>query len=63
MSGNRTFKSLVVLACVGITLILTATCNPLTGTLDLYRSDDYFDDSLFFDEIVYIDDCFFFDCF
>lgn len=42
--------------------IATATCDPVTGGLDFYRDDDYYDGYYYEDVYVY-DDCGFFLCF
>ena len=54
---------LIALALGGIPLITTATCDPYTGTFDLYRDDDFhhhsFFDGYYYEEYVVYDDCFF----
>jgi hypothetical protein len=57
---------LVALACGGIPLLTTATCDPYTGFLDIYRGDDvYFYDGYYADAyyVDYYDGCDFFFCF
>jgi hypothetical protein len=53
---------LVALACGGIPLVTSATCDPRTGGLDFFRDDDgyYYEDVYYVD---YYDDCYFFDCY
>lgn len=66
---RRTIKLwLVGLACAGIPLATSATCNPLTGRFDFFRNDDgyYFDDGYYYEDAYYVDyydDCFFFECY
>ena len=61
---RRTIKMwLVGLACAGIPLVTSATCNPQTGGWNFFRDDDggyYYDDPYYYD-YGYYDDCFF-DC-
>ncbi len=60
---NRIKMWLVGLACGAIPLITTATCDPYTGFLDIYRDDDgYYYDSGYYD-VYYYDDCDIFFCF
>ncbi len=61
---------LMAMACTSIPLSTIATCNPRTGSLDVFRYDDdyYYDDGFYIDEVIYYDDyyyddCFFFDCY
>lgn len=59
---RKTIKRwLVGLACAGVPLVTSATCNPRTGVLDFFRDDGgyYYTDAYYVD---YYDDCFFFDC-
>ena len=62
---RRTIKMwLVGLACAGIPLVTSATCNPQTGFLNFFRDDDggyYYDDGYYYD-YGYYDDCYF-ECF
>ena len=65
---RRTIKMwLVGLACAGIPLVTSATCNPQTGGFNFFRNDDsYYDDGYYYDDAYYVDyydDCYFFDCF
>ena len=54
------------MAVGGIPLVTSATCDPRTGVLDLFRADNrgYYDG--FYTDVYYVDpyydDCFFFDC-
>ena len=61
---RRTIKMwLVGLACAGIPLVTSATCNPVTGGWSFFRNDDdpyYYDD--YYYDYGYYDDCYF-DCF
>jgi len=58
---NRAKLVFVALACGGIPLVTTATCDPYTGFLDVYRDDDsfyydgYYTDAYYVD---YYDDCY-----
>ena len=70
MNRPKARAIVIGLAFAGIPLVTTATCDPRTGTFNLFRDDDdyYYDDGFFYDEIVYFDDyyfddCSFFDCF
>ena len=72
MMWRKAKTRLIGLACAGITLITTATCDPRTGTLNIFRDDDdeylYFYDGFVYQEVIYYDDddyddCFFFACF
>lgn len=63
---SRTKMLLVALACGGAPLLTTATCDPYTGFLDIYRNDDtYFYDGYYADAyyVDYYDGCDFFYCF
>lgn len=63
---SRTKMLLVALACGGAPLLTTATCDPYTGFLDIYRDDDvYFYDGYYADAyyVDYYDGCDFFFCF
>ena len=65
VARNNFKKWLVALACAGIPLVTTATCDPRTGGLDFFRDDDGYDDGYYYDGgyyVDYYDDCFFFDC-
>ena len=79
MTLTRAKMRLAALACAGVSLITTATCDPYTGTFDFFRDDDrdyflddglfYLDDGYYYEEVIYYDDygyyddCFWFDCF
>jgi len=64
MARNKVRQWLVLSALGGISLITSATCDPVTGVFDFYRDDDadFFFDGYYDDYYVY-EDCFFFDCF
>jgi len=62
----RRFKKatllLVGMAAAGVPLVTTATCDPYTQTLQIYRDDDYRDRDwgvfdFFFDNDDYYSDC------
>jgi len=64
MARKRVKALLVALACGGVPLVTSATCDPATGVLDVFRDDDnygYYYDDYYVD--YYYDDCFFFDCY
>lgn len=61
-TGTRMKAGFVALALAGMPLAVTASCDPLRGTLDVFRFDDHHDDFGFLD-LFFIDDCFFHDCF
>jgi len=64
MARNKVRQWLVLSALGGISLITSATCDPVTGVFDFYRDDDadFLFDGYYDDYYVY-EDCFFFDCF
>ncbi len=49
--------ALAVAASAAMPFAISASCDPFSGSLDIYRYDDHYG---FFD--VFVDDCFFFDC-
>lgn len=61
---RRTIKMwLVGLACAGIPLVTSATCDPRTGAFDFFRGDSgnyYYDSGYYVD---YYNDCYFLECF
>ncbi|UCC28998.1 MAG: hypothetical protein JSU86_12430 [Phycisphaerales bacterium] len=62
MSWIKAKRLLAGLAFAGIPLITTASCDPVHGTLEVYRNDDYHDHGIF--DVVgdwFYDGCFFWD--
>ena len=68
MTWAKAKRLVVSLACAGIPLITTASCDPYRGTLDIYRNDDYEDygyldvivDDWFYDDCYFWDDCYYY---
>ncbi len=63
---NRAKLALVALACGGVPLITTATCDPYSGVLDFYRDDDAFYYDGYYTDVYYYDNydgCDFLFCF
>ncbi len=55
---------LAVIAFGGVPLITTATCDPYSGAISIFRDDDFGRfDGFFTDEIVVFDDFGFGDCY
>lgn len=66
MAWNKAKKALIALACAGIPLITTASCDPHRGTLSFFRQSDHQRHGFFdvlIDDWFYDDDCFFGDCY
>jgi hypothetical protein len=67
MKRPHTKAVFAALAMGGISLITTATCDPVTGAFDFYRDDDFddccYDDYYYDDYYYYYDDCYYFDCY
>ncbi len=69
MTRGKLKAWLIALACGGVPLVTSATCDPYAGVLDIYRDDDgysYYDDGYYYEEVYYVDyyeeDCFLFFC-
>jgi hypothetical protein len=67
---SRVRVLLLVVAAGGVPLLTVGSCDPFTGSLDIYRDDDYGDrywpggfyiDGGYYYEDYYYDDCF--DCY
>ncbi len=63
---------LIGLAVAGIPLAMTASCDPVSRTLDVFRYDDdhdhgildiFFDDDDYYHDEYYYDDCYYDDCY
>lgn len=62
MTRKKTRSILAALAIGGIPLATSATCDPVAGSLDIFRYDDYYDGYVYEDVYVVEDygDCYFF---
>lgn len=55
---SRAKALFVAVACGGIPLVTSATCDPYYGTLDFFRDDDsdyYYDDGFYYEDPYYYD--------
>ncbi len=67
MTRQKAKALLVGLACAGIPLITTASCDPRRGTFELFRDDhdhrrglfDVIVDEWFYDDCSFWDDCYY----
>lgn len=61
--SNRAKMWLAALACGGGPLITTATCDPYSGVINVFRDDDHGHfDGFFYEEIIFYDDFGYLDC-
>jgi len=54
MTRKKMGSILAVLAIGGIPLVTSATCDPVTGVLDIFRDDDYYD--YYYDDVYFVED-------
>lgn len=59
---RKKLRSLCLVVLGVMPLVTTATCDPVSGSLDFFRDDDYYDD-YFYEDVYVVDpyyDCYFF---